>query len=459
MKHRDHDSKPNETARRETVPSAPSIASHAAEDPGERSPRLPFASRRAFALVLTLALLALLVLLVMALASLGHVDAQLANTAAYQVQARQNARLALGLALGELQRQAGPDNRVTAMAGVTGVPTGTAGNQRRHWCGVWDTAGGFQSWLVSGAAGAGPPAVVPGAKLVLLVAAGSVGAEATNSEHVAVGRMAIALADPLTDGNREQGGYAYWVGDEGVKICAYAPDATLALPGLRPVLAVTPAVALTLRTNLATWTARLPAILSYEQLRLLPSPGAPLTNSTIWDNFHQVTLTSVSLQNQGPSVVSHSGPVNVNTTSQPVWNALATTYNTYTASVPISNPVTFANRMRDNLPVTGGIGKPVGGPFLSVTAFQAGGILTTALNGLGPTPAQFLAVTAPLLTARSDTFRVRAYGDAVNPADASQTEAVAYAEAIVQRTPQPMDGALGRRFVVTYFRWLGIDDI
>lgn len=72
-------------------------------------------------------------------------------------------------------------------------------------------------------------------------------------------------------------------------------------------------------------------------------------------------------------------------------------------------------------------------------------------------------VVRPMLAVRSDTFRIRAYGDAMNPADASDSnatpESVAYCEAIVQRTNEPDPGGNGKKFVITYFRWLGPDDI
>ena len=48
---------------------------------------------------------------------------------------------------------------------------------------------------------------------------------------------------------------------------------------------------------------------------------------------------------------------------------------------------------------------------------------------------------------------------AVNPTDPTKIEAVAYGEAIVQRTTGPASNGLGRKFIITYFRWIGSDEI
>ena len=82
------------------------------------------------------------------------------------------------------------------------------------------------------------------------------------------------------------------------------------------------------------------------------------------------------------------------------------------------------------------------------------------------TQADVLQVLAPTLTARSDTFVIRAYGDAVDAA--GNTVARAWCEAVVQRNPHPLspdDSGLnsnragksndfGREFTITSFRWL-----
>ncbi|MBC2595225.1 hypothetical protein H5P28_13235 [Ruficoccus amylovorans] len=88
--------------------------------------------------------------------------------------------------------------------------------------------------------------------------------------------------------------------------------------------------------------------------------------------------------------------------------------------------------------------------------------------------ADLLQTLGPVLSARSDTFTIRAYGDSVNPVTGAEVRA--WCEAVVQRTPQYVDNSnrpedtpgtplsadnerFGRRFEVVSFRWLGEDQI
>jgi hypothetical protein len=153
-------------------------------------------SRRGFALLITITLLAFLVLLLVSLASLTRVETQVASNSQSLAQARQNALMALNIALGQLQKYTGPDQRVTATADIAAAsdggrlasngvaqntasvrgilnglrPTGaTASIQAgsRYWTGAWGRAGGayatpaqsiyqetpspvLLNWLVSG---------------------------------------------------------------------------------------------------------------------------------------------------------------------------------------------------------------------------------------------------------------------------------------------------------------------
>ena len=89
------------------------------------------------------------------------------------------------------------------------------------------------------------------------------------------------------------------------------------------------------------------------------------------------------------------------------------------------------------------------------------------------TQADILTAIGPLLTARSDTFRIRAYGQTKNPATGEVTGR-AWCEAIVQRTARYVDDSLpetdtptpgdlndrfGRRFEIVSFRWLTPADL
>ncbi|HSI07298.1 MAG: hypothetical protein ACAH89_01880 [Rariglobus sp.] len=93
---------------------------------------------KGFALLITITLLAFLVLLLVSLASLTRVETQVASNNQQLAQARQNALMALNIALGELQKYAGPDQRTTArsdMMDITTPPVYTAPSGR--WLGVY----------------------------------------------------------------------------------------------------------------------------------------------------------------------------------------------------------------------------------------------------------------------------------------------------------------------------------
>ena len=409
-----------------------------------------------FALVITLVLLALLVLAVFALSALTKVSGDVATTSVYQTQARQNALLGLSVALGELQRHAGDDTRITGMAGITGLAA-SAPNTTRNWCGVWRNDGSFVAWLASGAQ---PSAALlqAGAASVELIGQGSVGAAAANSEHVVAGRVPIAVTGlpSAPDATTEIGGHAYLVSDEGVKTAAYAPAPVLAIP---PVIYATSAGTAQgrLRDALANNAANAPKVLSYEQLALLPTPGSTLTPSTLQDNFHHVTLTNRIPNGLQPS----SGAFNVNTNSAIAWRNLLQTYNSSpaaSAQISSANISARGTTIQNGIAAYSGAGKSVNGPFTSTTAFAT--YLATLFPITGsPNFTQIMTIIGPMLAVRSDTFRIRAYGDAVNPLDPAKVESSAYCEAIVQRVKDSTTSAGEGRFIITYFRWLGPDDI
>lgn len=86
------------------------------------------------------------------------------------------------------------------------------------------------------------------------------------------------------------------------------------------------------------------------------------------------------------------------------------------------------------------------------------------------TQADIMTLIGPVVSARSDTFVIRAYGDVVDPANSSNILASAWCEAVVQRYPDRLnangeavsedaESGGGRRFRIVHFRWLSVDDI
>ncbi|WP_353415581.1 hypothetical protein [Haloferula helveola] len=87
------------------------------------------------------------------------------------------------------------------------------------------------------------------------------------------------------------------------------------------------------------------------------------------------------------------------------------------------------------------------------------------------TQGDILSTVGQVMTVRSDTFRIRSYGEAVD--SSGRVSARAWCEAVIQRTPDyldPTDEAFdepttaanetfGRRFVVTAFRWLAPEEV
>lgn len=118
-------------------------------------------------------------------------------------------------------------------------------------------------------------------------------------------------------------------------------------------------------------------------------------------------------------------------------------------------------------------------PFFFVKNFLDEGVLQNAIwesgvnqeRGLGQSDyfttqflkqADIMQAIGSFVTTRSDTFLIRAYGDAVNPYDESEVWARAYCEAVVQRMPywlDPEDHSLGRKFEIIAFRWMTPEEI
>ncbi len=154
---------------------------------------------RGFALILTISLLTFLILLLVSLAALTKVEFEIDRNSQAFARARQNALLGLDTAIGQLQRHAGPDQRVTARAEILDADRSTPemeGVASPNWTGVWDStsiAGGPQTWLVSGNETiAAPLAFDPAGELI------HVGVDARDDEQRQQGRGGQAIGCPQT---------------------------------------------------------------------------------------------------------------------------------------------------------------------------------------------------------------------------------------------------------------------
>lgn len=161
------------------------------------------ATRPAFALVLALALLGLIFLVLLSLTTLTQFELRAGQDNHSLKAARDNALLGLTEALGELQRAAGPDRRLTARAEILGEGIAAGGN--RYWTGIWDSTqpDGPITWLVSGGAN---PVQVNGDAVTLVPAHVPAGLPAVEAPRVVIGHS-----------GHQRHSYAWWVGDEGVK--------------------------------------------------------------------------------------------------------------------------------------------------------------------------------------------------------------------------------------------------
>lgn len=99
---------------------------------------------KGFALIATISVMVLLVMVALAMLSLSTIEIRQARQSDAKAVAQANARLGLMLAIGELQKYAGPDQRVTATASILDGNPETRqpdGIQNPNWVGVWRTDG------------------------------------------------------------------------------------------------------------------------------------------------------------------------------------------------------------------------------------------------------------------------------------------------------------------------------
>ncbi len=190
---------------------------------------------RGFALVVTLSLMILLTVIAVGLLTLCTIALRSSSQGAAEAAAQANARLAMMLAIGDLQKYAGPDQRVTARADILAETDPS----KRNWTGVWDVDPAHNPrlispaepivssdnskskitpfWLVSKSGLSVPTHTAPGlgpSDITARTAVRLVGSGANpagNDVMVPLQKMQSSAT------GQPNGAYAYWVGDEGVK--------------------------------------------------------------------------------------------------------------------------------------------------------------------------------------------------------------------------------------------------
>jgi hypothetical protein len=208
---------------------------------------------RGFALIATISIMALLVMIALAMLSLSTIELRASQNGRAVAEAQANARMALMLALGELQKQMGPDQRISAKGAIVSQTDVL----HPHWTGVWNSwkAGNgeasqhqtiqgvsatemaptylparsdyFRSWLLSldpteattitsanDLTLNGNPRPDSGDTAIRLVGEGSLGQAALAKDYVSA--RLLSVAEP-TDPSKIAGRYGWWVGDESQK--------------------------------------------------------------------------------------------------------------------------------------------------------------------------------------------------------------------------------------------------
>lgn len=208
------------------------------------------AARRGFALVAVIVIMVLITLLAIGLLGLSTISTRTSDRNVAMAEARANARLALNIAIGELQKHMGPDQRISA----NGAILSESQIANHQWTGVWDSwkAGegessqhstigtsdqmapdygdnrqdNFRSWLVSLPVSQRSEVLSAAAvnlnasynpdrsqDAVVLVGEGSLGSDLDPADIVGAPLVDVDSSSQELGGGR----YGWWVGDESQK--------------------------------------------------------------------------------------------------------------------------------------------------------------------------------------------------------------------------------------------------
>jgi len=212
---------------------------------------------RGFTLVITLALMVLLAIIAVGLLSLSSVSLRGSTHASAQAEARANARLALMLAIGELQKYSGADTRITAPSSIVEPTSPPLIGVWKSWEGsdhdgqgrptapdyatknqAESSSGHFMTWLVSGAepgkAPSNPSSLAyktPTPETVPLLSSGTLVKDSGNEIHLVPQRVNL---NSIATGKQQVSTYAWWISGENQKARLphpYKPDDTASVAG------------------------------------------------------------------------------------------------------------------------------------------------------------------------------------------------------------------------------------
>jgi hypothetical protein len=178
--------------------------------------------KRGFALIATISVMVLLVMIALAMLSLSTIELRASQNGRAMAEARANARMALMIAIGELQKSMGPDQRVSAPAQLVheDAPRGLTGVWRSHHATAAnpsvDPNENFLRWLVSSPDHARKIDVstlpTGNGQVARLMGEGTLGADAAANDLFDAPIVGVDAT-----GTSGAGGYAYAVLDEAVK--------------------------------------------------------------------------------------------------------------------------------------------------------------------------------------------------------------------------------------------------
>ncbi|MEC8650256.1 MAG: hypothetical protein VXX82_04950, partial [Verrucomicrobiota bacterium] len=184
------------------------------------------ARNEGFAIVIALSLMSFVLLMLVTLTALARVESQAAQIHQKKLLAKENARLGLMIALGNLQRYAGPDQRVTANAEIDLAHTPSS----KFWSGIWvsdsneintgdpvsdsnEINTGDPVWLVSGIPEIDTENLQTNPLSVTIDNPVEVFPSTSDESEVIVGTI------PIIDKNANTSGeIAYWLSDESSKV-------------------------------------------------------------------------------------------------------------------------------------------------------------------------------------------------------------------------------------------------